>query len=245
MDSQASGTLVAKDGKEMVCVPAGEFLMGEEERPVQLKAFYIDKHPVTNAEYKRFLDASGHPPPMMWVRGLYAQGKDHHPVTQVNWNDATAYATWAGKRLPTDEEWEKAARGTDGRLYPWGDEWDKARANTCESRIFDTTPVGTFSPQGDSPYGVADMAGNVWEWVEGPGGKMLQPLRGGTWDATHDQATCFSRLRYTPGRRNDYIGFRCAMDAAPSARPMAENAESREANTQGSGCAQFAASLAV
>jgi formylglycine-generating enzyme required for sulfatase activity len=110
MSSQATTAIVAKDGRQMVLIPAGEFLMGEEKRPVQLKAFYIDKCPVTNAEYKRFLDASGHPPPMMWVRGMYAQGKDNHPVTQVNWSDAAAYAKWGDKRLPTDEEWEKAAQ---------------------------------------------------------------------------------------------------------------------------------------
>jgi len=213
MSQQPPAVVIAKDGKEMVYIPAGEFLMGEEKRPVYVAAFYIDRYPVTNAEYKRFVDATGYPCPPTWVHGTYPAGKDDHPVTQVNWDDATAYAKWAGKRLPSDEEWEKAARGTDGRIYPWGNEWDKERANTCETKSFDTTPVGKFSPQGDSPYGVADMAGNVWEWVQGSGGKVLQPLRGGTWDSTHDTAACTARMRYTPRRRNDYIGFRCAMDA--------------------------------
>jgi formylglycine-generating enzyme required for sulfatase activity len=213
MSSPFAATIVGKDGKEMVLIPAGEFLMGEEKRPVNAAAFYIDKYPVTNADYKKFVDATGYPPPMHWRRGTYPEGKANHPVVQVKWAEADAYAKWAGKRLPTEEEWEKAARGTDGRDYPWGNEWDKSRANTCETRIFDTTPVGQFSPQGDSPYGVADMGGNVWEWTGGTGGVMLQPLRGGTWDATHDTARCFSRLRYTPNRRNDYIGFRCAISA--------------------------------
>lgn len=213
MSNETPKTITARDGKEMIYIPAGEFLMGEGKTPVKVAAFYIDKYPVTNAEYKRFIEGTGYPAPLSWSRATYAAGKDNHPVTQVNWDDALAYAQWAGKRLPTDEEWEKAARGTDGRLYPWGNEWDKQRANTCETKILDTTPVGRFSPQGDSPYGVADMGGNVWEWVHGTGGKMLQPLRGGTWDATHDTATCTSRLRYTPRRRNDYIGFRCAKDA--------------------------------
>jgi len=214
MNQQPPAVITARDGKEMLYIPAGEFLMGEERRPVYVEAFYIDKYPVTNAEYKRFVDATGYPMPMHWRSGNYPEGKADHPVTQVNWDDAAAYAQWAGKRLPTEEEWEKAARGTDGRIYPWGDEWDKDRANTCETRIFDTTPVGKFSPQGDSPYGVADMSGNVWEWTTGTGGRVLQPLRGGTWDATHDSARCFSRLPYTPRRRNDYIGFRCAISVA-------------------------------
>jgi formylglycine-generating enzyme required for sulfatase activity len=207
MSDPTPAAFVARDGKEMILIPAGDFLAGEEKRPISLKAF-----PVTNTEYRRFVDATGYPRPLNWYSGTFAVGKEAHPVTSVNWSDATAYAKWAGKRLPTEEEWEKAARGTDGRKYPWGDEWDDKRANTCESRILDTTPVGKYSPQGDSPYGVADMAGNVWEWVQGTLGKMLQPMRGGTWNATHDEATCFGRLRYTPGRRNDYVGFRCAMD---------------------------------
>ena len=90
MSSQTGATIVAKDGKEMILIPAGEFLMGEEKRPLPLKAFYIDRYPVTNAEYKLFLNATGFPPPMNWIRGTYAQGKDNHPVTQVNWGDAAA-----------------------------------------------------------------------------------------------------------------------------------------------------------
>lgn len=222
MVQQPPAIITAKDGKEMIYIPAGEFLKGEEKKPVYVEAFYIDKYPVTNAEYKKFVDATGYPPPLHWRRGNIPEGKENHPVVQVNWDDAAAYAQWAGKRLPTEEEWEKAARGSDGRTYPWGNEWDKSRANTSETRIFDTTPVGQFSPQGDSPYGVADMAGNVWEWTSGTGGRVLQPLRGGSWDAPHDSARCFSRLPYTPRRRNDYTGFRCVISASEASAFGAE-----------------------
>ena len=151
MSQQPPKSITARDGKEMVYIPAGEFLMGEVKRPVSVQAFYIDRHLVTNAEYQKFVDATGYPAPLNWARGRHPEGKADHPVTQVKWDDASEYAKWAGKRLPTDEEWEKAARGTDGRTYPWGDEWGKDRCNTCETKIFDTTPVGKFSPQGDSP----------------------------------------------------------------------------------------------
>jgi len=105
MDKLTPAVVIAKDGKEMVYIPAGEFLVGEEKKTVYVEAFYIDKYLVTNAEYKKFVDATGYPPPMHWRRGTYPDGKADHPVVQVNWEDAAAYAQWAGKRLPTEGEW--------------------------------------------------------------------------------------------------------------------------------------------
>lgn len=211
MSTEPPAVIIGKDGKEMIYIPAGEFLMGGEKKPVYVDAFYIDKYPVTNAEYKAFVDATGYRQPDHWRGGTYPPDKADHPVVQVNWEDAAAYAEWAGKRLPTEEEWEKAARGTDGRTYPWGDTWEANRANTSESGILDTTPVGKYSPQGDSPYGVADMAGNVWEWTASGVKRVYLIMRGGTWLNPREDARCTSRLQYTPRRRNPYVGFRCAL----------------------------------
>jgi len=210
MKMQTPEVITGKDGKEMVYIPAGEFLMGEDKKPVSVEAFYIDRYPVTNAEYKRFMDATRHSPPQHWRRGTYPEGKADHPVVHVRWSDAAAYAEWAGKRLPTEAEWEKAARGTDGREYPWGNEFDKDKCNTNESGIWDTTPVGKYSPAGDSPYGVGDMAGNVWEWTADGSGLAAMPLRGGSWLDGRREARCASRRKHIPQRRNEFIGFRCA-----------------------------------
>lgn len=157
----------------MVLIPAGGFVMGtdremanKQDQPrhrVFLPAYKIDKHPVTNAEYARFVAETGHRPPLNWDNGRIPPGKALHPVTMVSWFDAKAYAEWAGKRLPTEAEWEKAARGDDGRRWPWGNHMDPARLNTYY-QIGDTTPVTRFE-QGASPYGVLDMAGNVTEWT--------------------------------------------------------------------------------
>jgi formylglycine-generating enzyme required for sulfatase activity len=169
------------------------------QHKVDLFEYRIGRFPVTNQEYQAFIDATGHPPPRHWKRGHFRKGKEDHPVVWVGWNDAVAYCDWLTKktgrcyRLPTEAEWEKAARGTDKRIYPWGNEWDPSRLNSEEGgkessirrpastarRLWDTiqillgtvsegqtTRVGQFSPRGDSPYGVADMAGNVWEWCE-------------------------------------------------------------------------------
>jgi iron(II)-dependent oxidoreductase len=133
----------------MVEIPAGEFTMGndagdDDEKPahtVPLEAFEMDMFEVTNADFAKF-----------------------HPVVKVTWDDADAYCQWAGKRLPTEAEWEKAAKGEEGLLYPWGNEWDPAKANTKESGFRGTVAVGSFA-EGASPYGVFDMAGNVWEWM--------------------------------------------------------------------------------
>ncbi len=154
-------------------IPASEFIMGSnharadlQNRPqhtVMLPAYRIDKYPVTNAQYARFVAATGHRPPGNWAGGKIPKGQALHPVTLVSWYDAERYAKWAGKRLPTEAEWEKAARGSDGRRWPWGETMDASRLNTYYN-AGNTTPV-THYPLGASPYGVMDMAGNVSEWT--------------------------------------------------------------------------------
>jgi formylglycine-generating enzyme required for sulfatase activity len=234
----------------MVSVPAGEFLMGSDagdrdERPqrrVYLDAFEIDKYEVTNVQYRRFLLATGHAPPQSWpgryVAFLpdrdpdwhgaeYPDGEAMHPVVAVNWDDATAYCAWAGKRLPSEAEWEKAARGTDGRVYPWGDEWDVARANAGLTGTGYTQPVGSY-PGGASPCGALDMAGNAWEWVAdlydrqyytyalnrnplGPAsGTGERILRGGAWDSSSRHLRASYRNATHCFGPNYRAGFRCA-----------------------------------
>lgn len=154
-------------------IPAGSFRMGtnraksdSQNRPehtVNLAAYRIDKYPVTNAQYARFVVATGHRPPLHWEGGRIPPGLELHPVTMVSWYDANRYAAWAGKRLPMEAEWEKAARGPDGRRWPWGEEMDVTRLNTYYS-IGSTTEVTRY-PGGASPYGVMDMAGNVNQWT--------------------------------------------------------------------------------
>ena len=162
---------------EMIRIPAGTFLMGDDEisnaspqHEVTLEEYEIAKYAVTCKQYKLFLEANPtYKVPEGWSGTQYPKGKANHPVVNVSWYDATAYAEWLSRvtgkdyRLPTEAEWEKAARGTDGRKFPWGDEFDTKKCNTAESGIGDTTPVDTY-PDGASPYGVMDMAGNVWEW---------------------------------------------------------------------------------
>lgn len=225
--SQAGQTRVwAKDGKVMVYVPAGEFLYGEDKQKVPLDSFWIDKTPVTNAEYKPFLDANPkHRVPFYngvadWAKPYnwdkkkrtYPTGKENHPVVLVSWDDAQAYAQWAGKRLPTEQEWEKTARGTDGREYPWG-MWQDGRANTEEAGIGGTSPVGQFSPLGDSPYGCVDMAGNVREWTtswwnENEKNEGLV-VRGASWYNDKTISRCADRDGDDPWNRRDFGGFRC------------------------------------
>jgi len=159
----------------MIIVPAGSFFMGTDrqrsdayDRPrhsVVLPAFKIDKYPVTNAQYARFVAATKHRPPLHWVDGKVPAGLLLHPVTMVSWYDAASYSEWAGKRLPTEAEWEKAARGDQGRRWPWGDKINIDHLNTYYS-IGSTTSVLRFV-KGGSPYGVMDMAGNVSEWTAG------------------------------------------------------------------------------
>ena len=157
----------------MITIPAGTFLMGtsnthadvqdQPQHKVTLPAYRIDKYPVTNAQYARFVAATGHRPPLHWVKGKIPPGLELHPVTMVTWFDAKAYAEWAGKRLPSEAEWERAARGMDGRRWPWGDKMDPSRLNTY-AQVGSTTKVTAY-PSGKSPDGVMDMAGDVSEWV--------------------------------------------------------------------------------
>ncbi|MGB9871172.1 MAG: SUMF1/EgtB/PvdO family nonheme iron enzyme [Anaerolineae bacterium] len=211
---------------EMVEVPGGSFLFGEERRPVMTMTFRIGRYPVTNAQYARFLQANPWYPvpyvdeewarPYNWdpVTRTYPEGKANHPVVLVSWEDAQAYCAWAGVRLPTEEEWERAARGEDGRAYPWGASFDPTRANVRESGIGSTTPVGIY-PEGASPYGLLDCAGNVWEWTSTPYDDEEFIIRGGAWNFFAEDARTFIRERARRDHRSHCVGFRVA--AGPAA----------------------------
>jgi formylglycine-generating enzyme required for sulfatase activity len=208
----------------MVEIPAGEFTMGndggdDDEKPahaVTLEAFEIDMFEVTNADFARFVEETGYQTEAEkagesgW-RG-YAEGKDNYPVVKVTWNDADAYCQWAGKRLPTEAEWEKAAGGTEGFIYPWGNEWDPTKTNAKESGFRGTVAVGSF-PEGVSPYGAFDMAGNVWEWTatDWAPGSSSKVQRGGSFANRGSYARCAYRYLGVPEPRNPNVGFRCGM----------------------------------
>ena len=155
-------------GIEWVVIPAGKFLFGPAKKTISLPEYRIARFPLTNEQYRLFLDANPHlPPPSGWSGRSIPRGKQRYPVTGVGYEDALSFCRWAGCRLPSDEEWEKAARGTDGRPYPWGTVWEDGKfCNTKEARLGGTTPVERY-PLGVSPYGVWDMSGNVWEWTQG------------------------------------------------------------------------------
>jgi serine/threonine-protein kinase len=268
------------DGMEMVCVPAGEFLMGSggsdteaepDEKPqhrVRLDAFWVDRTEVTVAMFRSFVQATGYRTlaeadgrGTVWAadsgslksisgadwrhpQGPASTAQDDHPVVQLNYADAEAYCAWAGARVPTEAEWEKAARGMDGRFYPWGSTFDGTRLNYCDARCpssqrdtsYDdgyefTAPVGRY-PRGASPYGALDMMGNAWEWVqdwydtvyygqspyENPTGASFgtyRQLRGGAWIAIAHKARCAFRGTVMPTYRSDGAGVRCVVPARP------------------------------
>ena len=223
-----------KDGSEMVLIPAGEFVMGSNhadntkpERKVYLTAYYIYKNLVTVAQYRQFCDATKRAMPNAPKWGW----KDDHPIVNVTWEDANAYCKWAGGHLPTEAQWEKAARGVDGREYPWGNKWDDSLCQHSHNMRGDagsTTPV-SYYPLGASPYGCLDMAGNVWQWcadgyVEdyyksapyrnptGPRFGKVRVLRGGAWHNTNpDNFRAAYRNAGYPSEEGINTGFRCAM----------------------------------
>jgi len=220
---------------DMVYIPPGQFIVGEKYniRIGSLKeGFFIDKYPVTNAQFCEFLNerVNQQEGGKEWIdlvrrlrnercrikrdgdRFTVAPGFEDHPVIYVTWYGVSEYAQWAGKRLPADEEWEKAARGIDGRVYPWGNEFDKKKCNIDESGIDHTTPVKKYQ-EGCSPYGCLDMAGNVEEWTDSwydEGKEEFKVLRGGSWDDLRNVARCASRDGYSPEFRFSSYGFRCA-----------------------------------
>jgi formylglycine-generating enzyme required for sulfatase activity len=262
-----------KDGARMALVPAGPFLMGDppakgekpaRARKVVVKAFYVDRTEVTNAQYRAFLawvkkhgDATVRHPrqpagkdhtPRYWKpfrpKLLRTTGMarlqpfddetfcgDTQPVVGVDWFDAYAYARWAGKRLPTEAEWEKAARGTDGRTWPWGNEWAFDRCNSGgyewkgeKDGFIYVAPVGSY-PKGASPCGCWDMAGNAWEWTaesEQVGVKTRYAIKGGGSNSYPSQVRAASRKLYEPTFRSFAVGFRCAMDVPKTLRKGAD-----------------------
>jgi formylglycine-generating enzyme required for sulfatase activity len=222
----------------MVLIPAGEFKMGSNDpsaepdekpsHPVSLDAYWIYKTPVTVAQYKNFCDAS--PGCRMPEKPRWGW-KNEHPMVNVTYAEAAAYCKWAGGRLPTEAEWEKAARGKDGRVYPWGNAFDRNLLWSSKAGIGDvelTAPVGVYA-SGASPYGALDMAGNVWQWTSdwyqgdyyqnapdsnplGPDTGDLKVLRGGSWaDVDPKTFRTSHRFSFKPDERDDALGFRCVV----------------------------------
>lgn len=226
-------------GIELVRVPRGKFIMGSNEidnakpqHTVDIPYdYWMGRFPITNAQYNQF------------TKKGFDKGKENHPAVQVTWHEAQKYVKWLNEnftaqlpkrlifRLPSEAEWEKAARGTDGRAYPWGNTFDKNKCNTSEGGKKDTTPVGLYSPQGDSPYGCVDMAGNVWEWTR----SLYKPypyqandgredekdkssnrgLRGGSWDDGQNLARVSARNNDHPVGPWLYNGFRVVVFSPP------------------------------
>ena len=224
----------------MASIPAGAFWMGvdgmnglEDERPrhqVFLDAYALDVYEVTTARYAKFLTATARPLPPFWEQ-VNLQIHGDHPVIGVDWHDADAYCRWADKRLPTEAEWERAARGDDERPYPWGKQAPTPSvANFALGARFSYTqvlmPVGYYE-RGKSPYGIYDLAGNVWEWVQdwydggyyagspeknpqGPETGEFKVLRGGSWSELPKYLLAYGRFNLPPATKNSFTGFRCA-----------------------------------
>jgi formylglycine-generating enzyme required for sulfatase activity len=197
------------DGKLMAHVPEGIYLAGEEDEPAWVDDFYIDTFPTTNADYARFCAATRHPVPEYWEGGRCPREFYDHPVVHVTWRDASAYATWAGKSLPSTEQWEKAARGTSGRIFPWGDQRTAAKCNVRETAVERTTSVSRYH-SGVSPYGVYDMVGNVWEWCATASRPGRYELKGSAFTSPlfRGAPAVFNDADDT--MHDDDTGFRCA-----------------------------------
>jgi len=218
----------------MISVPGGEFKMGRDdgsddgsdyEKPahmVSVNSFFIDKYEVTNEQYAKYVRQTRYNPPPHWRDGAYAIGEANFPVVYVTWRDALNYCEWAGKRLPTEEEWEYAARGKENRLYPYGNEWKPRFSNARETGLQKPQNVGSY-PDGISPFELFDMAGNVAEWTASeyqpysgskaapdPGNKVI---RGGAFNTFAREQTATDRRFDRPHRSYEFIGFRCAKNA--------------------------------
>lgn len=235
---RSAGSVVTET--RMIEISAGEFIMGldgvqalEDERPahrVWLDTFAIDQYEVSTAQYAEFFNSETRVPPWQWETIELSRHSDR-PVIGVSWHDAEAYCRWKGKRLPTEAEWEKSARGIDGRSYPWGNQVPtNQRANFALGARFSydlvLVPVQSH-PQGRSPYGLHHMAGNVYEWVQdwyaidyyegspnrnptGPEQGQFKVVRGGSWSDLPKYLLTYGRFKLLPDTRNGYTGFRCA-----------------------------------
>lgn len=236
---------------ELVRIPAGAFLMGSDrdkdpladvdefpQHRVSLPDFYISRMLITNAHYAVFVRATGHAAPRHWKDGEVPLDRVDHPVTYVLWDDARDFCDWLSRetgqlvRLPTEAEWEKAARGTDGRCYPWGEDAPTEALCNFGGKVDSTTPVGDYAPQGDSPYGCSDMAGNVLEWTQSlykpypydpqDGREDLKSsgprvLRGGSFSLNRHFARCAFRNGGSPSYFSNFFGFRVVCFPSSSA----------------------------
>jgi formylglycine-generating enzyme required for sulfatase activity len=236
--TQLSPTRDSDDGMDLIHIPAGNFTMGSDDgsdaspaHVVFISSFRMDEHEVTNAQYLRCVNAGRCQPPssaQSSTRSAYYNNSTYanYPVINVSWNDAQAYCTWAGRRLPTEAEWEKAARGVNALPFPWGSDTPTDAFLNYNRRSGDTVRVST-KLSGISPYGLYDMAGNVAEWVNdwylesyyggspasdpaGPASGGLRVLRGGSWASSLNDVHAYARLAFSPENRNNTIGFRCA-----------------------------------
>ena len=202
-----------EDGKLMTLVEAGPCPLGPDDLARWLTGFYIDVYPTSNADYARFVAATGRAAPPAWGGPEPPADRLHHPVVTVTWADAQAYATWTAKALPTGAEWEKAARGAEGATYPWGEHAGVARANVREARIRSTTPVDRYD-NGISPYGVYDLCGNVAEWCAGSGQLGALEVRGGGFDAPLHQCRPAHAVHVAERECRPDLGFRCVVSAS-------------------------------
>jgi formylglycine-generating enzyme len=238
LEKRRQSLLERANKRRLVLVPAGSFMMGSRfddsprnERPVHtvhLDAYYIGPTPVTNLDYREFINCTGHRAPVHWQQGSFPTGAGSQPVTNVAWQDAQAFAQWADVRLPTEAEWERAARGDDERMYPWGPRWIDERCNA--GNTYGTLlPVDEF-PAGRSPYGMWDMAGNAYEWCldfyapsfyhespasnpRGPESGQERTIRGGFYGETRAGVRTTHRACASEQLTRESIGFRVAMDA--------------------------------